>query len=79
MDYIGETEKRARDRFAEHHRKCMIEKSSMAHQAHYNNQSISNQNYEIIDRESECHRRVIKQAIYISKARTPPENRDAIT
>ncbi len=63
MDYIRKTERRARDRFPEHHHKCIIEKSPMAHHVHYNNHSISNQNCEIVDRESDWHRRSIKEAI----------------
>ncbi len=60
MDYIGETERRARDRFPEHHHKYMIEKSRMVHHVHYNNHNINHQICEIVGRESNWHRRGIK-------------------
>ncbi len=73
MDYIRETERRARDTFLEHRRKCMIEKSPMAHHVHYNNHSINHQNHEIVDRD--WHRRGIKETIYI-RVRIPTLNRN---
>ncbi len=75
MDYIGETERRAIDKFPEHHCKCMIGKSQMANCVHYNNHSISHQTCEIVERESDWYRRGIKDAIY-TIARTPTLNRD---
>ncbi len=53
MNYIRETERRDEERFPEHHCKCMVIQSPIAHHVHYNNHSISNQNCEIVDRESD--------------------------
>ena len=74
-DYIGETERKIRDRFPEHRRKSSIKTSAMAHHLHYNNHKLTERNCKILDRESDWRKRGIKEAIYIRK-NAPTLNRD---
>lgn len=71
IHYIREMERRATNRF----HKCMVTKLPMAHHVHHYNHSISHQKCELLDRESNWHRRGIKETINIW-ARTPLLNSD---
>ena len=75
-DYIGESERMAKERLPEHRRKSSVTKSSMAEHIVSHKHRLDISKYKQLDTELDYFKRGIKEAIYIRKHK-PSLNRDS--